>query len=192
MSYDYDIFISYTRGGHAGEWVRNHFQPQLKGWLDQTMDRHPAIFWDPDIQPGEQWPATLRHALAHSRIIVPVLNAPYFRSEWCLAELNTMIARAAVLADADVTPRQLIQPVRFAGEDFPEPIPSLQYKDMEEWAYPGLVFQQTVQWLAFVDAVRDFARSIKAVLATSPPWAPDWPVRTPPPPALTEIELVRL
>lgn len=192
MNYRYDIFISYTRGGEAGDWVRNHFQPQFKGWLEQTMPSQPAIFWDRDIDVGQSWPTALREALAHSRIVVPVVTHPYFRSEWCLAELNTMIARAALVADIGVGPEQIIKPVLFFGEGFPEPIASLQYADMRKWAYPAPVFQQTAAWIPFLDAVKAFAGTVADSLPQAPPWDPHWPVRMGQPAPLAEVELVQL
>jgi hypothetical protein len=188
LSYEYDIFISYTRGGVTGEWVRNHFEPGLRGWLELTMLEQPRIFWDPDIGTGQTWPNALRSALARSRIIVPVLTYPYFRSEWCRAELNTMIARERALnlrtgQDLD----GLIYPVRFHGEDFPPTIRTLQYRDMSRWAYAEPGFRETSLYLGFVDAIKAFAAELADRLPAAPDWAADWPECLPEAPPLTEL-----
>jgi hypothetical protein len=193
MSYAYDVFISYTRRGEAGDWVRNHFEPRLRGWLDQSMVEAPRIFWDRDIETGQTWPITLRTALAQSRVLVPVLTMPYFRSAWCVAELNTMIAREQMLALRSAENADgIIYPVRFFGEGFPDPIPAIQYEDMSEWAYPNVGFQEAVKYMDFVDAVRAFASKLAQRLPQAPDWHPDWPVRMPEPAAMTEVPVPRL
>jgi hypothetical protein len=188
LSYQYDIFISYTRGGVTGEWVRNHFEPGLRGWLELAMVEQPRIFWDPDIGTGQTWPETLRTALARSRVIVPVLTYPYFRSTWCIAELNTMIAREQILhlRTADRLDG-LIYPVRFHGEDFPPPIPTIQYRDMSAWAYPDPGFRQSTDYMGFVDEIKGFAAELAARIPQTPAWAEDWPERIPQTPPLTEL-----
>jgi hypothetical protein len=153
----------------------------------------PQIFWDPDISPGDQWPAALRDALARSRILVPVFTNPYFRSSYCLAELNTMIARENALAlRARGSSQGIIYPVRFYGDDYPETIREIQWVDMSDWAYPDVSFRETVQYIGFVDAVRAFATKLAHCLPLAPEWAPDWPERLPEPTPLTEIPLPRL
>jgi hypothetical protein len=192
LSYHYDIFISYTRRGEAGEWVRNHFKPRLEGWLEQAMEVAPSIFWDRDIESGQVWPDALREALSRSRIIVPVLSHPYFRSRWCLAELNTMIARAQVLGPNGVPTERIIRPVRFYGDGFPEPMGQMQYEDMQEWAVPQRVFETTAPYVDFVRAVQTFAGKVAGCLPQAPPWDANWPVRMPEPAPLATIEVPRL
>lgn len=39
MPYEYDIFLSYKRGGDVEDWVVNHFHERLLRCLEGVMDR---------------------------------------------------------------------------------------------------------------------------------------------------------
>jgi hypothetical protein len=188
VSYQYDIFVSYTHGGEAGEWVRNHFEPRLRGSLELYMASEPRIFWDRDIEAGALWPDTLREALLRSRFIVPVFSHPYFRSRWCVAELNTMIAREDALGG----PTKLVYPVKFFGEGFPDEIEAIEYEDLSTWAYPSSGFQHSERYLDFTDAVRAFSGRLAQRLPNAPEWADGWPVRLPEVAPRREVAVPRL
>ncbi len=172
MSYEYDIFVSYTRAGVAGDWVRNYFHGELRGWLEETMETPPRIFWDRDIETGQNWPQKLQDALARSRFLVPVFTHTYFRSQWCMSEFDTMAARCEDAGDA-----ALIFPVRFHGDraQFPERARSIQDTDMRDWAYTTRGFADTSKYLDFVDAVKALCQAIAAAVPHAPAWSADWP-----------------
>jgi hypothetical protein len=57
MTYQYDIFLSYSRRDPVLSWVRDHFKPLLEQWLAQSMPADPSIFRDEDsIETGASWP----------------------------------------------------------------------------------------------------------------------------------------
>ena len=96
MSYEYDIFLSYKRGGDVEDWVVNHFYDRLLRCLEGVMDRDPKIFIDKTIKTGSSWPDVLKNALKSSRILVSVWSPPYFRSPWCDAEWKSMLERERI------------------------------------------------------------------------------------------------
>ncbi len=70
--YQYHIFIGYRRSDE--HWVR---------WIQENFGR--AL-----RSTGESWSARLATALAHSRLLIPVLSRDYFQSNWCWLEFEMM------------------------------------------------------------------------------------------------------
>ena len=97
--YKYHIFISYRRAGEAGEWVHNHFFPVLKGRLESMLPEEPKIFIDENIEKGSKWPEKLAQALHQSRCMIAVWSPGYFRSTWCVAEWETLLARERTIRE---------------------------------------------------------------------------------------------
>lgn len=179
MGYEYDIFLSYPRAGHAGEWVRNHFHPLLKGCLNEELAEAPSVWFDEDQDPGVNWPANLRRALLRSRILVAVWSPSYFRSTWCMAEWESMRAREQVLGFAtEENPQGLIYPVVYGdGDSFPLAAKATQYRrDLSQWGFPLPQFQKTEQYMHLWDCMRQVAGDIATRLGTVPAWADGWPV----------------
>ncbi|GAA3839487.1 hypothetical protein GCM10022243_02340 [Saccharothrix violaceirubra] len=73
--------------------VHNHFHGMLLGCLADELDRDPRVFVDTGIDVGAHRPTRLASALHRSRLLLPVLSPPYFRSRRRLAEWSTMTAR---------------------------------------------------------------------------------------------------
>jgi|SRR5271166_5283389 len=70
--YQYHIFIGYRRSDeHWVRWTRENFARALRST-------------------GESWSARLATALAHSRLLIPVLSRDYFQSNWCWLEFEMM------------------------------------------------------------------------------------------------------
>jgi TIR domain len=183
MAYQYDVFVSYRRQNPVRGWVQEQFHPLLTQWLAESMPEEPSIFIDEGIETGETWPDTLRHALKTSRLLVPVLSPPYFRSRWCRAELDTMLAREQELGMRTPHNRDgLILPIRFHdGEHFPAHMRQMQPEDFTPWAFGAPYFADSAHNIGFVEAVKQLAVRLAARLPHVPAWDPAWPVRLPEP-----------
>ena len=90
-NYRYDVFLSYRRRWPVDDWVKHHFYPALKGWLGESLQREPDIFFDAEsINTGTDWPTELQQAHTHSRCLLPVWTRLYFASKWCSAEWRSV------------------------------------------------------------------------------------------------------
>lgn len=180
--YLYDIFISYRHKGQAMEWVRNHFHPLLEQRLPDSLpvQHELSVFIDLDIETGAAWPAKLRQALKNARCLVAVWSPEYFRSDWCLAEWQTMREREKLLGwRSEQNPQGLIYPVVFAdGEHFPPEARAVQWRDLRAWNYGAPAFRDTVGFLDFDQQVQKLAGELAGMILTAPAWQ-DWPVVTP-------------
>jgi hypothetical protein len=94
MAYQWDVFISYRRSNDWPRFIEKLFLPMFRHWLDAAVGRPSSIFFDAhDIETGEQWPAKLADALAHSKTMVSLWSKEYFNSKWCESELKQMLTR---------------------------------------------------------------------------------------------------
>jgi hypothetical protein len=176
--YEFDVFISYRRKGNPYHWVRNHFYPRLRDCLDDHLADEPTFFIDEEMEIGSIWPDRLESALNRTKILVCVLSPQYFRSRWCLAELQSMADREKLLGH-----NGLIYPVLFSDSDnFPSFARERSWHDLKKWNLPDIGFQQTEEWLGFHREIEDVAMKIAQRLAEVPDWQPDWPVHRPDPP----------
>lgn len=175
MNYEWDVFLSYRRSGIAGPWVQGILAPALRQWLPQFAGSA-RVFLDVDhgITAGQDWRTALGGALARTRVLVPVLEAEFFRSDWCVAEFATAMARRAL------TGVDLVVPVRLADGDFwSMEAKALQHEDFEPW---NTLRRPSAAPKGYHEAVKRLCRSISGRLAQAPPWDPAWPVHTPPAP----------
>jgi hypothetical protein len=196
VDYQYDVFVSYTRRAGAGRWVKDNFYPALREALDNEMAREPVFYVDWEHETGVSWPQYIEHALMHSRLMVAVLSPPYFRSNWCAAEWESMCARNRLLGfGSPDSPRHLIHGVRYAdGEHFPDEAANLQMRDFSEWTVPIPydAYTRTPDYPHFYAEVRKLARDIAARVDHVPPWDADWPRLRPTAPARPVGPLPRL
>ena len=194
MTYEYDVFLSYTRSGGAGEWVRNHFFDTLHDCLNNAMPREPRIFVDWAQETGIVWPDNLAHSLNRSRVMVAILSPPYFRSTWCLAEWSTMWQRQRSLGlGTGANPRSLIHCVQYAdGDHYSEEARTLTLHDFRPWNIPRAVFAESVAYVNFFTEVRRFAESLAPQLERVPPHQEGWPILRPSAPRHIAASLPRL
>ncbi|SFH22491.1 TIR domain-containing protein [Amycolatopsis regifaucium] len=184
--YKYDVFISYSRHGSAPKWLLNHFYPKLEEYLIDEVYPSPKIFIDKGMSRGVAWSPELKSALRYSKIMIAVLSAPYFGSNWCMAEWGSMAAREKMLGLAsDDRPQGLIYPVRYSDSVHFENEGRLR----SWWDFKGLdgadrAFHGSKDWHAFQLKVRDCARDLAELLRQVPPWQPDWPIIKEPNPVL--------
>ncbi|MCU0568105.1 MAG: TIR domain-containing protein [Oculatellaceae cyanobacterium Prado106] len=180
MTYVYDIFISYRRRPPVEDWVRYHFYPLLKKWLPQSMPREPMIFIDVGVETGTEWAIALENALKSSRCLLPVLSPDYFRSNWCLAEWQSMIEREQQLGLRTAqNPNGIIYPVVFSdGEHFPDEAKQIQQRDLRKWNSSYLSFAETKGIVELEQQVQELSEELWNMLQRVPPWQ-DFPVVTP-------------
>lgn len=176
MSYEHDIFLSYSRKGEWPDWVREKFLPLLRHWLGEELGREPGIFFDQEMEAGQAWPHRLRLAVARSRIVVPLWSRMYFASDWCLREMSLMVARErqhgfGVAGD----PGRLVVPAAIHdGDDFP---PSAtdgnQFFPLQEVANVRIA-RESVLHERFSDRIRGWAPSIRHAIERSPACDEAW------------------
>lgn len=175
--YEYDVFISYRRTSTARDWVVNYFQPCLKGYLSEALPDAPRIFLDQNnIEPGEIWQSTITHALRSSKVLIAVLNGPYFSSQYCCAEWDTFVDREDLI-NARGT---LIAPIRFFdGEHYLPSAKARQLIDMTAWATSAPAFKETEEYLRFEAAVRKLAEYLASAAGPimKPATYQAWPVK---------------
>lgn len=178
--YEYDVFISYHRGGGTvPAWVRTHFHPRLQELLDDQLDHQARVFFDATVPTGRRWPSELRNALHRARVLVPVCSPKYFMDEWCLAEWHSMADREELTG---MGKSGLIYPVIFCdSENFPGYAHERKMRDLKVWNQPYQQFQDTVEYLDFHREVERIAVDLAGLIGQAPEWRSDWPVHTPEP-----------
>ena len=194
MAYEYDIFLSYPRKGQVCPWVHNHFLPLLRECLDSHLENEPRIFVDTAQPTGVQWPQNIKDALLHSQLLVAVWTPPYFRSQWCLAEWNTMLERESKLQHSGNNPhRGLVYPVVYSdGDHFDQRAKATQYRgDLTRFTYPYPCFKESSKYLLFHDAMMSIAEEIERHLLEIPGWQADWPFVEPDTIATSRMSLPR-
>lgn len=179
--YEFDVFLSYSRKGGSPGWVHHHFHPKLRDCLTDEIGYVPSIFLDHQMDPGTVWTSDLERALSRSKILVSVYSPQYFRSDWCLAEWQSMAAREQLLglASRDLT-QGLIFPVLYSDSaNFPDFGKDRMWHDMKGLDSPDPMFQQTPDWLKFHHKMRTIAANLADLLGNVPEWRPDWPIVRP-------------
>jgi len=174
--YKHHVFVSYARSGDIPGWLHTHFVPVLTNRLEAILDEDPDIFVDQKIEVGTDWPDVLDEALNQSCCMIAVWSPKYFRSKWCLAEWETMLAREEKLGLKSNGSPGLVYPVVYSGgKSFPEIARRTQQRvDLSGYAYPYPQFRNTDKFLAFHDKVSEIADDLQQWLDNVPPWSPDW------------------
>jgi TIR domain len=157
MAYEYDVFISYKRGGTRDEWMRDLFMPIFREKLDEAFANHgledPRIFFDQvEIKDGANWEIAIRSAVARSKFMVSICTPTYFRrSEWCMREFAAMYQRAIHLGLLAIgNNRGLIRPLMKQRIDsLPEFIRVIQVLDYSRFNQVGPAFRNTQEYLDF-------------------------------------------
>lgn len=183
MNYEYDLFLSYRRTPPVSNWVINHFYPQLKQWLDSSLPHEPRIYLDQTQETGVHWPSNLQRALLHSKCLVTVWAPQYFRSDWCMAEWQSMCEREKALnLCTPENPKGLVYPVVFHdGEHFHPSAKNIQAVSLKKWNCPDPVFKESTLYIDFVIAMQKVATEISEMILSSPPWQSGWPIVLPEP-----------
>ena len=181
--YEWDIFLSYSRSGASGPWVRELFYPTLQLWLDAFRPGLKVFYDEKATSDSGNWPQSVRHGLLSSKLMVSVISPPYFTSPWCKAEWDSMRLRErrvglGVGATGDV----LIYSIVFANPNgLPLEAKKRDLTDFSDWNVHGPFFRETVDYKDFSKAVQALVGKLTARVdaKTLPKFNPGWQVRVP-------------
>jgi hypothetical protein len=176
--YDYDVFLSAASESPVEEWVDNHFLGMLRTHLSNEMTKKPKVFWYKEQSTGVDWKANLKKELSRSRILLAVLSPHYFRSDWCMAEFESIIEREKQLKMGELErPEGLIYPVLFSDGDCFKDVGRVKYwKDLSKWRYHWPQFRDSDKYLEFDQAMRGVGSELAKQIKIVPPWRKDFPV----------------
>ena len=176
--YKYDVFVSAASGSPVEEWVDNHFLGMLRIHLSNEMADEPQVFWYKEQGTGVDWKENLKKVLSCSRILVAILSPHYFRSEWCMAEFESIIEREKKLGFKELERTEgLIYPVLFSDGDCFRSIGRVKYwKDLSKWRYHWPQFRDTEIYLEFDKEMRNVGKELKKQIEVVPQWSMDFPV----------------
>jgi len=194
MSYEYDFFLSYSRKKPVGDWVRNHFCPELRQWLDSYASKPTRVYIDEDLETGANWPNYTEAALRASRYMIAVWSPQYFTSPWCCAEWQSMRRREELLGMPGAI-FGLIIPVVFSdGKSFPPETAQTQRIDFSDLNYPMPAFRLAPKYLDFVDRMKELCETLAKWVdeREAPAFDPDWPIVRPAPYPPPVAELPRI
>ncbi len=174
MAYEHHIFISYAHGDDWSPWVTEKFVAKLRSYLQLEIGRC-EISVDDQLRPGTYFDPNLKHRIACSKVMIPILSADYFQREWCRRELALMFEREQVLGlQGHAQNYGLIIPVRIGdGIRFPDLIMQVQHLDFERFANPDIP-RDSPRALEFNDNLHDLARHLATMLHRVPDWCPSW------------------
>lgn len=188
-SYRYDVFVSYPQRGSLPQWVSQVLKPLLEEKLEEAgLHDMPRVFVDTQSlnKPGD-WPIHLSDAHARSRIIVPVLCAPYFQSGWCTSEWTNAFKREELELQRTGKTLSLVHPLRFndLSESDIDKLTDVTVRDQvrarirrDFGAFTCLVNPRgdTDSAYAFRKQVESFCQDILLpAIEAAPLWQPDWP-----------------
>lgn len=168
MNYEHHIFLSYARGDLWTPWVKDRFLPRLRAYLESEIGEL-EISVDHQIGAGAPWDMNLRRRVARSRIMVALISANYFHSNWCRREMALMLEREKSLGlEGHDENYGLLIPVRLGdGLTFPDLITRVQYHDFVDFADPDLP-HGSVRASNFNDSVKKLVQIIRDTLPRVP------------------------
>lgn len=179
MQYEYDLFISYCHETSVKDWVQNHFTPLLETKLTQELPDAPRIFIDHQMPTGVYWKSTIERALTHSKLLLCVWSPPYFKSKWCQAEWQTILAREEETGQLPHE-RGLLYSVVFGdGDYFPTEANARQHSKFHDFALTSPAFKETTMYVDFERRVTEVAGEITLQLQQIPDWKDCWVVTDP-------------
>ncbi|MBN2089924.1 toll/interleukin-1 receptor domain-containing protein [candidate division KSB1 bacterium] len=176
MAYKYDVFLSYPHG-LAEQWVVNYFLTLFKWHLEGSLGRSPEIFIDREgIASGDSWPLRLKKAISLSRSLVAIWTPSYFRSKWCMHEINLMLRRETDEGfRTPENPDGLILPVCISdGQTFPEFAKNIQYSDFRDFMLIGPAFEQSIIYIEFQKKIRGWSEDVADAIEHAPAWKASW------------------
>lgn len=174
MDYEHHIFVSYAHGNLWTPWVTETFVPRLQCYLELEVGQL-VPFVDEQIQTGARWDNVLKGCVARSKLMLSLLSAAYFRSEWCRREMSLFFEREKKL---NLVGRDdnygLLIPIRLGdGAYFPDVVTELQYHDFEEFADPDLPAGSS-RASDFNRNLRKLAKTIARTLPNVPAFCDSW------------------
>jgi TIR domain len=177
--YEYDIFVSYVRQDkYWMRWTRENFVRPLRSLLSIAIG-NVQIFVDDRVETGSSWPVHLAHALARSRLLMPILSRAYFASDWCRLELTYMYQREQKLRlrTAEEENGLILPFVIDDGASFPSEIRAIHAEEIHDFANPFMQTNSRRQE-AFTERLRELCPRIERALQSAPPFDPAWATLT--------------
>lgn len=184
--YAWEVFVSYPRAStKIRNWVEQVFHPQLQEELGALGVNETLVFRDTQDLTYGDWPVHLSEAHRRSKVFIPVLCAPYFKSGWCMAEWSLAFERELVVWGSAHS-NELVIPVLFndgAPKDLdalPEPIKS---QVQARTRLPLHEFSDILDRRANSGEALDFRRTVRRLceervepaLRNAPTWQTGWP-----------------
>jgi TIR domain len=116
-------------------------------------------------------------ALRTSRCLIPVWSPQYFRSDWCKAELDTMLEREKILGlRRDHNWSGIIYPVVFQNAAMiPPEYRTIQYTDLSQWGIAAPAFRSSLEYLQFELSIKTICKKLWPMIQTAPDWQDNWP-----------------
>jgi hypothetical protein len=100
MSFEYDLFISYSHrdnGGGRGEGLVDRFHELLRERLSVYLGREPRIWRDvKKLDGGDYFDDEIARGVRQSRAFLIIVSPSYLRSEYCAQELDCFTQAAEV------------------------------------------------------------------------------------------------
>jgi hypothetical protein len=174
VRWEWDVFISYPRGGEVAEWVEEFLLRRLTAKLTDAWDTgRPRIFLDRSaLGPGDALNATLTAHLRAARVLVPVLTPSYLKRPYCMAELTTFLEREIAGGPSAIVPIL----ARGDDRDARQAVGDRLYEDMTRLVYVGGAFERSPRFLELQDAAERLTHQISKALKGSPDQPdPAWP-----------------
>lgn len=169
--YRYRVFVSYSRTQSSMRWVRKLVVPMLQDYIHDQLGGKDTVFDDQQLRDGAYFDEQLYEKLSESALLVPILTAAYFESEWCRREFAAMREREEHLGfrkNGDT--RTLIIPIYLSGRrSFPERYRTMQCTDFWEYNNPDLA-EGTVRRAEFNDAIRRWSDELVHAWERTVPW----------------------
>lgn len=173
MSYQHDVFISYRRQELWTPWARDHFKKLLEAYLQPELGVEPNIFVDERIHVGADWVDALGEHLATSKVLVAIFSGDYFGSDWCLHELDLMLARSTAASKGKKHVHLIIPVIVHDGELIPPEAKRIQSTDMAKFRNP-YINKETQDYQDFADAMGKLAPQVAEVIRSAPAFENKW------------------
>jgi hypothetical protein len=173
MPYVNNVFISYKREQNWTSWTRDLFKSLLQSYLQRDLGRTPHIFVDERLEEnfGQDWVVELATNLAQSRVSVIVFSRDYFDSDWCVPELDLMLARARLLGGQ--VSKVIIPVIGHDGQLIPDAVARLTPLDVKKFMTVG-IYQGTPDYLDFSKRIRDLSPAVARAIEAVPPFDDIW------------------
>lgn len=176
--YRHDVYLSWRRAEPVHGWFRRYFFPEFEARLRSTLGHEPRVFVDHrGVETGDDWEARLAKELRGACLLVPIWEPQYFRSPWCVAELEYMADRERFLGyrTAD-RPEGIILPLVVQdGRHFADWLDRVQVQRLEGVLTDAGAFRESSRYLDFVDGVQRLCDAVEVALERAPPWSVDFP-----------------
>ena len=183
MTYQYDAFISYCWYASAPSnrtdfrsLVVNIVKPLIEESLRSEIGRA-NIFIDSDCNVSEKWARRIADAHLRSRLLIPILDGPYFHSSWCLEEWDAFSLRETLLLEHTGKTYNLIVPLRYAdGDCAHEDARRRDWADIADLCSTGPAFKRSKQYLKLETKMKKLAETIRDLINKSPDWHDFFPL----------------